>query len=127
MLERVFVIARLQVKSIDDEVGALRGALERVRELERGCPHVVPTRSRRPRGSTSWASSIRKGAYVSNKPRMVSAGENLELMKEMVEEFKVLDEKARPQLLGVDCLLVAGGCWFFATGSWLRLFVVSRR
>ena len=37
LTERILVIARWQVKTIDDEVGALREALKRVRELERRC------------------------------------------------------------------------------------------
>ena len=35
LLERILVIARWQVKTIDDEVSVLRKALKRVRELER--------------------------------------------------------------------------------------------
>ena len=37
LLERVLVIARWQVKTMDDNVGALREALKRVRERERRC------------------------------------------------------------------------------------------
>ena len=94
LLERVLVIARWQVKTID-EVGALREALRRVRELERRCKEEAD--QRRMIAGMLYANvlspatekhvlskSYPKGVDDEGKPVMVSAKVDLEFIKMVI-------------------------------------------
>ena len=129
LLERVLVIARWQVKTIEDEVGALREALKRVRELERRCPdtpdqrvmiagmlfaNVLSPAARKHVMSKSYP----KGQDHSGNPIMIQARDDLEFMKMAIEDLKVLDEKARPQKMDVSALGEASEEQEFSHAEW---------
>ena len=117
LLERVLVIVRWNVKGVDEEVSALREAIKRFRELERRCgdqgqaqrkiisgmlyANVLSPSTRK---HILNCKDVERAAPEGDEKLIVPVRDDLEAMKEAVEQLKALEEKSKLAKMDVSAL-----------------------